>query len=579
MMQQLHSQLKRALALGLLACVPAVAQTPPPPVVLCEGDPPLGWEFCTCELVGMMYEWVCDDDWGGGVVVPPGDPFKRKVDLWFVLAGPWAGVNRFQNGQRNDTLLRSIDRNGDGITEEGERLLFSDPGHPVTVNWRILDLTLDEVSSSRTALFYSTRVQGLYSAIDSDGDGLATRQGETRIALGANSRRDVPGATTQVTMDYRDFLAIESTRDSLLRKIMAFEANDTCVYHLLDLNGDGDFSDPLERINLFNAAARTGGPVILPVRPGFVLNADVMTGTLPSCFDEQRGEAELGAIDFELVSLPGGPPIPTYYFASTLPLRSSSSKHGLIYRGVDRNADFDVNDRGETTLYYDPVLAAPISFPFEQILDIVALRDELYVLQSNGPLGPQGRKLPTCWRLEDLNQDGDALDSGEATLLFTSRRAGAAEMEIYPFTIPEPGAAAIRYGFSCDGRGGATGPQHTASGPPVIGGPLRLVLSLANAPANAPSALMMGLSRTSLFGQPLPVDLTNFGQAGCWLLQSADLLFPAMTNATGSTRLDFGTVPPDPLLDGLELYTQYFSLDPVNGSIAWSDGQRLRFSL
>ncbi|MCB9892261.1 MAG: hypothetical protein H6833_11475 [Planctomycetes bacterium] len=560
-----------------LAAGAAEAQPPPPPFVLCEGPPPLGWDFCACELIDSGWEWVCDDDWGGGVITPPADPYRSRPKPTIIAVGAWQGLNRLQPDLRADRILRSLDRDGDGILSEGERVPFSDPGFPPSSSFRVLDLVLDQVNGNASSVVYATRTMGVYTGIDRNNDGLATGSNETRLALGANNPRDVPGASTVVTMDYRAFERLAPTRGlGNLRKVMGFENGDQCIYHLVDRNDDGDFADASERFNLFNAAGVRFGTQIVAAQNGWILNADVASGGLPSAWDATLQRAELAALDFVLDPL--SPTGSFFYFASTLPQRTTQgSKHGLVYRAIDRNGNGSVNETGETNLFYDPTLAAPIAFPMGRILDIAALPGSLYVLQSNGPLGSAGRPLPTCWRLQDLDMDGMALSQGEATLVFTARSPDAIELEIFPFGAPEPGAAALPYGWSCTAQGSPNGPQHTASGRPVLGGPNRFQLFVGQAPAQAPAGLMIGISRQTYGFFSLPFDLAQFGQPGCWLLQSLDLTFPASTNLTGDARIDFGLLPADPALEKAELYTQWFVLDLGVNRLAWSNGMRFRF--
>ena len=107
------------------------------------------------------------------------------------------------------------------------------------------------------------------------------------------------------------------------------------------------------------------------------------------------------------------------------------------------------------------------------------------------------------------------------------------------------------YGTGCPNSAGV--PQLTASGPPWLGD--TMTLQMAPLPPAAFAYVLLGFSRTSWNGVPLPASLASFGFAACSLLQSADdtLLAPA-----GSLAI---TVPNSPALIGLGFYLQGASVE------------------
>lgn len=549
---------------------------------LCDGPPPLGWAWCACELTSDGRKWVCYDEWGTGIPgLPPSTPEDNARSKPFFLPAnlPQPGLNVITTdlratvgGARRLRVFRGWDANGNHIVETSERVEFCDAGTLLGVG-RVLEVSIDETRLGRVRVYFAVEDGGLVVAEDLDGDGVAQSPGELRVALGASSLRSVPGANATVTMDYRAFERIASSRRaSGNARLLGWEANDLCVYELEDLNGDGDYADLSERRNLFNAAAvLQSANTYAPVRSGWELNADVATGVLPSAFDTRRLTASLGAIAFTTQPIAVNPAGHAYYFASTLTDDlTGTTRSGLIYRGIDSNADGDVNDAGEVSLFYDPRRASSIRYPIRRVLDVVADGLDFIVLQDNGPLAANNRPLPTCWKLRDLNLDGDAMDAGEATLLFTARKNDPlpTELERVPSGLT-PRPAAVHYGWACGGNAGL--PQQRTSGLPQICSPTPLLAGIANAPANAQAGLLMGYSRELLgSARLLPLPL---GFSGCWLLQSAEIALPGFTSATGTAQWNLGTVPCDPLLAGAQIYTQAFALDPQGSSpLVLTDG-------
>lgn len=98
-------------------------------------------------------------------------------------------------------------------------------------------------------------------------------------------------------------------------------------------------------------------------------------------------------------------------------------------------------------------------------------------------------------------------------------------------------------------------------------------LSVQNLPTSAlGSIVMVGLSRTSAGGVPLPVDLTVFGSQGCELAVSPDLLLSVGPNGISAPVM----IPAITSLYGFEVYCQAVIADPqatANG-LAWSRSLR-----
>jgi len=92
-----------------------------------------------------------------------------------------------------------------------------------------------------------------------------------------------------------------------------------------------------------------------------------------------------------------------------------------------------------------------------------------------------------------------------------------------------------------------------------------------------PGALMMGSSRTSFLGIPLPLDLDPFLQtSGCSLLTSSEFTVNGGTNLTGAMAFTF-TIPL--FTQGQSFHLQHFALDNGPGGVAFSNGVTVRVRL
>jgi hypothetical protein len=85
-----------------------------------------------------------------------------------------------------------------------------------------------------------------------------------------------------------------------------------------------------------------------------------------------------------------------------------------VFRAVDLNADGDANDPGEITIFYDGTQGPfVLGTPFGLALDPIS--SDVYVSDVN----PDG-----IYRLRDSNGDGDAVDAGEAALVYDGLGGG-----------------------------------------------------------------------------------------------------------------------------------------------------------
>lgn len=150
--------------------------------------------------------------------------------------------------------------------------------------------------------------------------------------------------------------------------------------------------------------------------------------------------------------------------------------------------------------------------------------------------------------------------------------------------VPCPGAAplpdlrgaelrpglATSFGSGCNTTNGSPA-QFVLDGPLVAGSTLTARSSTHATPSLG--ILVVGLSRTSSGGVPLPIALDPLlGTSGCSLHVSPDLLLPGVTNAQGRWQVPLGL----PNVPGAELHLQGACLEPVAGGLSTSQGVTVR---
>jgi WD40 repeat protein len=216
----------------------------------------------------------------------------------------------------------------------------------------------------------------IYLFRDLNNDGDALDEGESRVVAGAGNAAGVSFAfPTGAAFDDLGRLYIVNASNSF---------GDDAVYRLVDLNADGDFMD-VDEITVYVGPGAFGG-----TRTNFS-------------------------------------PQEIFFAGSTMYLRnsngSSPSQFG-IYRALDANNDGDADDPGEFTYFGHTAtsgIAATSGFATEPDR---FHEGSVYTLQ----LATGG--VDQLVRLTDLNTDGDALDPGEALLVYSTAESGFTSIDI-----------------------------------------------------------------------------------------------------------------------------------------------------
>ena len=147
------------------------------------------------------------------------------------------------------------------------------------------------------------------------------------------------------------------------------------IVRLRDTNGDGDLNDAGESAVFFGPGNADGwlgvgsAQAILVLGPDHVLAAD--------------GEESGGYVT-------------------------------RVYRLRDRNGDGDAMDAGEATEFWDSIL--PLGVNYDRPKAMTVGPDGAIYLADNNTINFDYDTPEAVWRLEDLNADGDVNDPGEVTL-------------------------------------------------------------------------------------------------------------------------------------------------------------------
>jgi len=252
-----------------------------------------------------------------------------------------------------------------------------------------------------------------------------------------------------------------------------------------------------------------------------------------------------------------------------------------VLRGIDLNQDGDLQDAGEVTIFYNGSgttlrgVASPTFFnrasnqPVTSILDfnngLCALNGLVYFYYNNSG-------QDSVLEFDDSNANG-VVEVGEVRMPFftpmnpfptvyhpTFGPYGLQVRVLPEGLVPGPFAAGIQpFGEGCTGRNGMN-PVADARGGAATPGNNQFTTRVSRLPSFGIGVHLLGLSNTSVFGIPLPLDLGIAGAPGCLLRVSLTAIGVGAANANGIGS--FGLpIPADPTLVGGSIYSQWLSVD------------------
>ena len=278
--------------------------------------------------------------------VPPLLPYARQLDLMVVDSS-------------FDGVWRLSDQNQDGD--------YNDPGEVITYYSDVGAITLTNPScitcaDDGTVYVADSTIDIVLALRDQNGDGDANDAGEYRVCLNsvANGSGILIASAQGLTVDALGRLWIANANAG------ATPVGSDGIFQLLDLNADGDFDDAGEVIDYCTIPGGSG-----PVGNSIPTKVCI------------------------------GPDTSVYY--------SEVGSTGAVTKGVwklfDLNADNDCNDAGEVTLFWTPPFTAS---PFYWSL---AIDSQGFVYTTDHSTNEQ------VWRGRDIDQSG-AIDASEQTLFY-----------------------------------------------------------------------------------------------------------------------------------------------------------------
>ena len=411
--------------------------------------------------------------------------------------------------ESTDIIYRGVDANQNGTLAGAEITVFRNSGVLDGNSWpQDIEVTDDGAVWWTSGLLLSQPQNGLSRLEDLNADGDAADPGEQILMVDGNAPFFVAHdlGSSAISSWYLQDLA------SVGQGVIANSPLDGAIYRFEDKNGDGDVLDAGESILLLNATGE---------KPDLPMNPDFADGTLRSLQSQAGYPASLRNM---ATVVEGGQRV-FYLGTEVSPFQTSGTNQAgqginfLIFRGVDGNADGDINDAGEVELYFNgshtdgnPKLL------IQRGLDALD-GGTLYVVETKPfPVlapGPNGNDW--IHRLEDLNGDGDAHDAGEQLLgVFDLQAFG--DTALFPIPpnfgniMSDPWAFVVFRTTQFTDMGGAS---MGSFGKPVLSGSGQLTagsqvtIDLVNAPPGAP--LLLWLTFTSspkaIFGgtlYPLP---------------------------------------------------------------------------
>ncbi len=499
-----------ALACGLGLAPPAGAQTQPADIYWADAWNTRHHHFSDQDGDGLFF--------GPGEVslhIDPTSPANTPARSLRITEENGQVVS-YWLGEFVDVVYRGVDGDADGTLAGAEITVFRDSGvldgagTPVA-----LDIADDGAVWWTSTLLQVQPHNGLFRLEDLNSDGDAADHGEQVQMIDGNTSHPIEHDSGTTVIDPWSLNEIAAAGDGMI----VYDSPNGAHYRIEDLNQDGDATDAGESILLLNSSGEN---------PALPMNPDFADGTLRSLQTPAGFPAALGHL---ATTVESGSRV-FYFGTTTSPFSNSGTNNAgegtnfLIFRGIDGNADGDVNDAGEVELFFNgshtdgsPPLLLMRGMDVLDGGQVYAA--EILPFPALFP-GPNGN----LWihTLDDLNGDGDAHDPFELRQRLFDLQVHGVDPVLFPIA-PQFGNlmgdpwdfAAHRVSPWTDMQGGAAG---VGGVPALVGsGPLSTTsgtvdLDLTNAPANAPALFWVSLNSTptnalggTVFTLPLNLEL------------------------------------------------------------------------
>lgn len=281
---------------------------------------------------------------------------------------------------------------------------------------------------------------------------------------------------------------------------------------------------------------------------------------------------EYDGLDWTRRQLPSTPPRRIDAGMTFDPMRQRVLLHGGFLFGGFASTTWEYDGTQWTTASANAANPAHAEFAFA--FDAARRRAVLFGgFSSTGGLGNPGTfefTAPT-WQLRTtvgpVQRAGAAMvydNLRHECVLFGGRDVNNSVLygDTFRYRALQPGIART-FGQGCAGAAAVPSllpqPYHV----PYVGAPFGV--RLFSLPFQQPSFLVLGMSRTTFAGAPLPLSLGVVGMTGCQLFVSVDLTLPTVTNGSNATLTL--NIPPQASLIGGWFWMQGFAVE-VGGNAA-----------
>ncbi len=324
-------------------------------------------------------------------------------DLPFRSLGDFYATDR-----TNDEVYRFADRNGDGdVQDAGEQIVFYDAASPGPDLSNPQALTIDPKTGD--VVVADATLDIVLRLSDRNGDGDANDAGEWSIYY--DNTGAIPlGAVNAMCFDTRGALLLcvagqgSAPADQILR--------------LVDGNNDGDALDTGEATVYLDNNAASGAwlavPAAMTTRRGELFIADL--NATPDSILRVRdlnndGDAQDPAevVRWAAPKAAGAASVWSLEFDAVGDiLYAMDLTSGDVFRFEDVNRDGDALDAGEATRFFDSANNAS-SVTLKSSFTLTTTPESIGVVYASN------HSQDVVYRLQDLNVDGDANDTGEVT--------------------------------------------------------------------------------------------------------------------------------------------------------------------
>lgn len=495
-------------------------------------------------------------------------------------------------------VLRARDANANGIIDDTEVVSWAKFGVSSTFSPNSIAVTR---VGTRTIVYTTMNtdrrathgVAGIHRSVDLNNNGNAKDSGETAVMIDRTLLLKFPDklgtGTVLLANDSWDRVRVSG------KSILAWQGAGPTTTTRPDGFCYYGFEETAGKVTkhwvFFNPSRKNGLPENADIKSGALVDSDIKLPVTGSFFNGTRF-MEVDPKGFRSN-------FPVYYFTNDYgPKRSWGSLNAkgqkvqaLVFRGVDKNLDGDLQDKGEVTLFFNGTglplpggagLVQPTSWLDTRVnatvKEITSFLTGLAVANGKVYLEDENGGFESVLELDDKNKNG-VVETGEVKMVYFTPQLPpngnyppVFHKTLGPFTLelhavekqlivnPMP-AGARPFGKACVGSSGLEPRISVSGGVPIIGN-TKLKVEMKRGRKNLNSIFFLGLSDKFFGGVvPLPFPLAVVGLPGCSQNTSGEIIQPLANQPLGDALIPL-PVPLDTRFKGLKLFAQWWTQDP-----------------